>query len=105
MAFHAQTLPNRPAHAAGNAPSPALLRLGRLGQLRAVILIAIASACAACSNKALYENIQQNQLRACENLPVPQQAHCKSQYDTTYEDYRRGLEDVADDVQSPITSR
>lgn len=42
-----------------------------------------------CSNRAIYENIQQNQLRACEELPIPQQAQCKAQYGTTYEQYRR----------------
>jgi len=76
---------------------------GRLQQMRAVFLIAVVSAGAACSNKALYENIQQNQLRACESLPVPQQAQCKSQYDTTYEEYRRGLEQIGETDQASST--
>jgi len=44
---------------------------------------------AACSNRALYESIQQNGLQECEKLPIPQQAQCKSQYQTDYDEYRR----------------
>ncbi len=94
MATQAQSLLNRSTQSVGKDPFSAPNRFLRLRPLRAVFLIAVASTCLACSNKALYENIQQNQLRACESLPIPQQTQCKALYDTSYEEYRHELEQI-----------
>ncbi|MEQ8312787.1 MAG: hypothetical protein RL839_13335 [Gammaproteobacteria bacterium] len=42
-----------------------------------------------CSNRNLYEAIQQNRLQSCEEIPIPQQANCREQYQQSYEDYKR----------------
>lgn len=55
---------------------------------RVALLLTLASL-AGCSNKALYQAIQQNRLQACEEIPIPQQAACKAQYQTDYESYKR----------------
>ena len=43
----------------------------------------------ACSNEAIYQSIQQNGLRACEEIPIAQQASCKAQYQKDYATYKR----------------
>jgi len=60
---------------------------------RALFLLTLASL-AGCSNKALYQAIQQNRLQACEEIPIPQQAACKAQYQTDYDSYRRARDVV-----------
>lgn len=42
-----------------------------------------------CSNEAMYQSIQQNGLRACEEIPIAQQASCKAQYQKDYATYKR----------------
>ena len=43
----------------------------------------------ACSNEAIYQSIQQNGLRACEEIPIAQQASCRAQYQKDYATYKR----------------
>lgn len=43
----------------------------------------------ACSNEAIYQSIQQNGLRACEEIPIAQQADCRAQYQKDYATYKR----------------
>lgn len=43
----------------------------------------------ACSNEAIYQSIQQNALRACEEIPIAQQASCRAQYQKDYATYKR----------------
>jgi hypothetical protein len=43
----------------------------------------------ACSNKALYQTIQLNGLRACEQRPIFQQKSCKAQYQKDYATYKQ----------------
>jgi len=50
-----------------------------------------------CTNKALYNAIQQNRLHACkEELPQNQQA-CEAAYEKSYEDYERERQKVLKD--------
>ena len=96
MTAKPQTSPSCATRSVGKDPLAAPNPFFRPRPLRAVFLIAVASTCLACSNKALYENIQQNQLRACETLPIPQQTQCKALYDTSYEEYRQELEQIGE---------
>lgn len=43
----------------------------------------------ACSNEAIYQSIQQDGLRSCEEIPIAQQASCKAQYQKDYATYKR----------------
>ncbi len=47
-----------------------------------------------CTGEQLYNAIRDNRIQNCENLPVPQQDHCRSLYETTYEEYARDLEEL-----------
>lgn len=42
-----------------------------------------------CSNEAMYQSIQQDGLRGCEEIPIAQQASCKAQYQKDYATYKR----------------
>lgn len=67
-------------YAGSNAPRP---------------LAALLTACfallslTACSNEAIYQSIQQDGLRGCEEIPIAQQASCKAQYQKDYATYKR----------------
>ena len=50
-----------------------------------------------CTNEALYNAVQQNQLQRCETIPIAQQATCKQQFQTSYEDYRRERDALVED--------
>ncbi|GJM11883.1 MAG: hypothetical protein DHS20C12_02860 [Pseudohongiella sp.] len=50
-----------------------------------LVLVGLAS----CSNKAMYQTLQQNGLRACQEIPIAQQPSCKAQYQKDYETYKR----------------
>lgn len=56
-------------------------------------------AMAGCTSEQLYNAIRDNRIQDCENLPIPQQEHCRSQYQTTYEEYARGLEELQAEQQ------
>ena len=58
-------------------------------QLAGLSLGLLALGLNACSNEAIYQSIQQNGLRACEEIPIAQQAHCKTQYQKDYATYKR----------------
>ncbi|PCJ26883.1 MAG: hypothetical protein COA96_04445 [SAR86 cluster bacterium] len=47
-----------------------------------------------CSNQQLYKMIQENRLQACEEIPIPQQQMCKSQYQKPYDVYQRELKEI-----------
>ncbi|PCI79679.1 MAG: hypothetical protein COB20_04260 [SAR86 cluster bacterium] len=59
------------------------------GRLAALSLGLLALSLNACSNEAIYQSIQQNGLRACEEIPIAQQAGCKAQYQKDYATYKR----------------
>lgn len=64
--------------------------------LPAVILLL---AMAGCTSEQLYNAIRDNRIQDCENLPIPQQEHCRSLYQTTYEEYARDLEKLQAEQQ------
>ena len=54
---------------------------------------------AGCTSGQLYNAIRDNRIQDCENLPIPQQDHCRSQYQTTYEEYARDLDELQAEQQ------
>jgi len=42
-----------------------------------------------CSNRQIYQAIQENSLRDCELIPYPQRSQCEKQYNKPYEEYER----------------
>ena len=42
-----------------------------------------------CSSQSIYENLQHDQVRRCEQIPIAQQATCKAQYQTEYDEYKK----------------
>ncbi|MDA1371221.1 MAG: hypothetical protein O2971_10735 [Proteobacteria bacterium] len=47
-----------------------------------------------CTNQQLFNAIRENNQQRCEEIPIPQQAACKAQYKTDYEDYRQDYEAI-----------
>lgn len=64
-----------------------------------ILAFAMLPAMASCTSEQLYNAIRDNRIQDCENLPIPQQEHCRSLYQTTYEDYSRDLEKLRTDQQ------
>lgn len=60
-----------------------------IGRLATLSLGLVALSVNGCSNEAMYQSIQQDGLRACEEIPVAQQASCKAQYQKDYATYKR----------------
>lgn len=56
---------------------------------RAAISCLLILSLSGCSYEAMYKSIQQDNLRACEEIPIAQQAGCKARYQTDYDTYRR----------------
>ena len=54
------------------------------GRLAALTLGLLALSLNGCSNEAMYQSIQQNGLRASEEIPIAQQASCKTQHQKDY---------------------
>lgn len=50
-----------------------------------------------CTNRNLYQAIQQNRLQRCEEIPIPQQANCRAQYQQSYEDYKSERDALLED--------
>ena len=50
-----------------------------------------------CSNKQIYEGIQQNRQYECEKLVAPQREECLRQHSESYEDYQRSREELLND--------
>ncbi|MCY4263297.1 MAG: hypothetical protein OXE78_00345 [Gammaproteobacteria bacterium] len=59
------------------------------------LVIAVASA--GRSNQAVYESIQLNQLRRCQQLPIPQQAGCREGFQTSWGEYSRQRSESLED--------
>ena len=57
--------------------------------VRALLALLVMSGLAACSNEAIYQSIQLDGLRGCEEIPIAQQAGCKAQYQKDYDTYKR----------------
>ncbi len=68
--------------------------------IRAIILaFSLLLATANCTSEQFYNAIRDNRIQDCENLPIPQQDHCRSLYQTTYEEYARDLEELQAEQQ------
>lgn len=68
--------------------------------IRAIILaFSLLLATANCISEQLYNAIRDNRIQDCENLPIPQQDHCRSLYQTTYEEYARDLDGLQAEQQ------
>lgn len=52
---------------------------------------------AGCSAEQAYRSVQHSKLQECQRLPIWQQEHCMSLYDTPYPEYRRELEQIETD--------
>ena len=67
---------------------------------RAIILaFTLLLVMAGCTNEQLYNAIRENRIQDCENIPIPQQESCRAQYETSYEEYRRDLEELRAEKQ------
>ena len=42
----------------------------------------------------MYNAVRDNRIQDCENFPIAQQEFCHAQYQTTYDEYRRELEEL-----------
>lgn len=68
--------------------------------IRVIILtLALLLAGAACTSEQIYNAIRENRIQACENIPIPQQESCRAQYETSYEEYDRDLEELRAEQQ------
>ncbi|MGI9296131.1 MAG: hypothetical protein ACR2PS_19275 [Pseudomonadales bacterium] len=57
---------------------------------RSIVLITLLGvSMAACSNRAVYENIQAHNRLECQKLPLSQQEECLQQADKSYDEYER----------------
>ena len=63
-------------------------------RLRVITLMLALASSLGCTSRAQYEAIQRSQLQECEKLLIPQQAACKSRYQTGYDEYRRELDRI-----------
>lgn len=64
----------------------------------AIVLIALLGmSMAACSNRAVYENVQAHNRFECQKLPLSQQEECLQQADQSYEQYERERKELEED--------
>lgn len=64
-----------------------------------LVLLTSAISLSSCSNRAIYETVQMNQLRRCEEIPIPQQANCREQFQTSFDEYTRGRNELKEEAQ------
>ncbi len=62
---------------------------------RCLILVLLAGLIQGCSNRQLYEAIQDNRQQDCELLPPPQDEECLAAYGESYDSYREALDEAA----------
>ncbi len=60
----------------------------------ALSLILTAIIISSCSNKQVYENIQQNAQRECRKLPTPDYQKCMEHYSENFELYTQKRENI-----------
>jgi hypothetical protein len=58
-----------------------------LSTSRLLTALAMMAILAGCESRQVYQAIQENRWRACEEQPIPQQAACRSQYEMSYREY------------------
>ena len=64
-----------------------------------ILAFALLFATASCTSEQIYNAIRDNRIQDCENIPIPQQDHCRSLYETSYEEYARDLEELRAEQQ------
>lgn len=52
-----------------------------------------------CSNRSLYNSVQLNNIQRCQALPIPQQAACQAQYQTSFEEYSRQRAELEAEIE------
>lgn len=57
--------------------------------MKASLILVTAVALLGCSNKQIYNAVQENRRVECGKLPQNQYEKCVSEYDTSYEEYQR----------------
>ena len=62
--------------------------------LLALLTAALLSALSACTNRQIYNAIQQNRLNECEKMVDAQREQCVAQYQKNYDDYEREREEI-----------
>lgn len=65
--------------------------------LKPILASAVLMLLGGCTAESIYESVQRNQLQRCEELPIPVQANCKSQYQQSYEEYDRERRELLDE--------
>lgn len=59
-----------------------------------LLILGIAVSVSACSNRQLYNAVQENRKAKCDELPDVPRAECLEQYLQSYEEYERGRREV-----------
>ncbi len=73
-------------------------RAGMLGGGWAALLLGVL-VLAACTDRQLYQAIQNNRQLECQKLPGTQYEECMKQYSQSYESYRRDREALTKEAQ------
>lgn len=58
------------------------------------MILGFAVLVSACSNRQLYNAVQENRKAKCDEMPDAQRAECLEQYQKSYEEYDRGRRQV-----------
>lgn len=61
------------------------------------LIVIVATALSACSNRQIYDGIQQNRIQHCEKYPDSQYNECVAQYQKDYRDYERDRQELLKD--------
>lgn len=64
--------------------------------MKAMVTALFALFIVACSNQALYENIQISNQNECYKLPQPDYEECMKNQNTTYQEYEKDRQEVLD---------
>jgi hypothetical protein len=59
-----------------------------------VVVVLCALALPACSNRQVYETIQQNRQLECQKLPGTRYEECMEQYSEPYDEYKRDRDEL-----------
>ena len=61
---------------------------------KAVSLVFLLCLTSACTNKAIYQSIQQNAQLKCQNVPPQDYQKCMDQHAQSYESYKRSRDEI-----------
>lgn len=68
----------------------------KLNLITSVLCLVVLTSCSA---ESVYNSVQLNNLRRCEQIPIPMQEDCKAQYRVSFEEYERDLEELLENDQ------